>query len=315
LDEQILSLLRTKLPRVSGEIERLMRSSIRLKTRPVDETTLPLGASRIGGAPDLPPEIEWPEWKGKPLSFIAQIHLADIAALDREQLLPHTGVLYFFYDVEQSTSGFDPKDKGSFRVLSYSGDLSRLVRTPRPGPLPWSAVYKPCALEFSADLTLPPVGSTEMDSLNLTNNPPRFRMIPIPGTDTYRFEDALAARGPAPPNKEFEDYVDLLDKVAQLKGATIHRMLGYPDEIQGDMRWECQLVSHGIYVGDPTGFQSPEAAQLQAGAEDWLLLLQVDSDENASMMWGDSGRIYYWIRKQDLAQRDFSKVWMILQCY
>jgi uncharacterized protein YwqG len=31
-------------------------------------------------------------------------------------------------------------------------------------------------------------------------------------------------------------------------------------------------------------------------------------------MWGDLGRLYYWIRLQDLARADFSGVWMVLQC-
>ena len=31
-------------------------------------------------------------------------------------------------------------------------------------------------------------------------------------------------------------------------------------------------------------------------------------------MFGDCGNIYFWIRKQDLAERRFDKVWCILQC-
>jgi uncharacterized protein YwqG len=33
------------------------------------------------------------------------------------------------------------------------------------------------------------------------------------------------------------------------------------------------------------------------------------------MMWVDTGRIYFWIREQDARAGDFSKAWMILQCY
>jgi len=32
-------------------------------------------------------------------------------------------------------------------------------------------------------------------------------------------------------------------------------------------------------------------------------------------MWGDSGMLYLWIRKQDLAVRDVSRTWLSLQCY
>lgn len=33
-----------------------------------------------------------------------------------------------------------------------------------------------------------------------------------------------------------------------------------------------------------------------------------------NMMWGDVGRIYFWIREQDLKNFDFDKTWLILQC-
>lgn len=32
-------------------------------------------------------------------------------------------------------------------------------------------------------------------------------------------------------------------------------------------------------------------------------------------MWGDAGMLYYWIRRQDLAQGNFDNVWMTMQCY
>lgn len=55
---------------------------------------------------------------------------------------------------------------------------------------------------------------------------------------------------------------------------------------------------------------------MEKGAEDWQLLLQIDSDEeNLGAMWGDCGRVYFWIRQQDLQKRDFSNVWLVLQCY
>jgi len=93
-------------------------------------------------------------------------------------------------------------------------------------------------------------------------------------------------------------------------------MGGYPDVIQNpDMAEECELVSNGIYLGDAKGYHSAEVQMLRQKPNDWILLLQLDSDEDADMMWGDGGRLYFWIRQADLAKRDFSKVWMILQCY
>ena len=52
---------------------------------------------------------------------------------------------------------------------------------------------------------------------------------------------------------------------------------------------------------------------LKGSPTDWLLLFQVDSDEVSATNWGDTGRIYYWIRTRDLAVGDFSQTQEILQ--
>jgi len=63
--------------------------------------------------------------------------------------------------------------------------------------------------------------------------------------------------------------------------ATIHRLLGHPDPVQGEMQLECQLVTHGLYCGNASGYRDPRAAQLAPGAVDWRLLLQVDTQDEA----------------------------------
>ncbi|NOT29697.1 MAG: DUF1963 domain-containing protein [Planctomycetes bacterium] len=80
------------------------------------------------------------------------------------------------------------------------------------------------------------------------------------------------------------------------------------------MELECQLVTNGVYCGDSSGYQEPRAKELEAGQTEWRLLLQLDSDERAKMMWGDAGRLYFWIRESDLCEHDFDKAWLILQC-
>jgi uncharacterized protein YwqG len=91
-------------------------------------------------------------------------------------------------------------------------------------------------------------------------------------------------------------------------------MFGWPDLIQGPMQLECQLASNGVYVGNPWGYRDPQVQQLRAGERDWLLLLQIDTDDEVGWMWGDVGRIYYWIREDDLHGGRFDKVWLAFQC-
>ncbi|MCC5849714.1 MAG: DUF1963 domain-containing protein [Verrucomicrobia bacterium] len=47
--------------------------------------------------------------------------------------------------------------------------------------------------------------------------------------------------------------------------------------------------------------------------ESWKLLLEIDSQSD--MMWGDAGKLYWFIHQDDLLKRDFSKVWMQMQCH
>ncbi|HVF98530.1 MAG TPA: YwqG family protein, partial [Chloroflexia bacterium] len=102
------------LPRVAAELQALVRNSIRIRTIPVtDEALLLPGTSKFGGLPDLPEDVAWPEWNGGPLAFIAQFRLEEVAPYDLQRLLPTTGMLYFFYEAQQSTWGDLPGDKGS----------------------------------------------------------------------------------------------------------------------------------------------------------------------------------------------------------
>lgn len=95
--------------------------------------------------------------------------------------------------------------------------------------------------------------------------------------------------------EEKREYYDLQSTLSGRKGLkyhrAIHRFLGHPDIIQVDMR-----------------------ADLGGEASDWLLLLQVDTDGTTDMDWGDTGMIYYWMRRQDALRRDFSRVQLVLQC-
>ena len=93
-----------------------------------------------------------------------------------------------------------------------------------------------------------------------------------------------------------------------------HKLLGYAGSIQDAMELDCQLAANGI----PFAKRKKEAArvaELEAGARDWRLLFQVESDGNAKMMWGDAGRLYFWIRDEDLRAARFDRTWVVFQCH
>jgi uncharacterized protein YwqG len=97
---------------------------------------------------------------------------------------------------------------------------------------------------------------------------------------------------------------------------TINKLLGYANLIQGGMLLECELTTSGINTGTADGY-SNVSEQQKANLEKWQLLFQLDSieTENYEMLWGDVGRIYFYIKTDDLKALNFDNCWLILQCY
>ena len=273
------ALVAAGLSRLVKDIDRLARPSIRLSATKADESLMNVGASKLGGIPDLPPGLAWPELKGAPQSFIAQIRLDDVRQLDIEKVLPQSGMLWFFYDAEQQTFGADPTDRGGWQVLFQDVDLTKLQRTPVPAKLPAASQFQACFLGFASELTL--------------SQQPQLEILNLDWTD----ED----------QKKYETVLATLSSQAD-RATPHHRLLGNPDTIQDDMRLECQLASNGV-----TDIDDPRAAALSKGAMDWQLLLQIDTNEEIGVRWGNAGMLYYWIRSADLQARRFDSTWLVLQ--
>lgn len=259
------------------KFEPLLRNEIRIIISRSDTVNQILGKSKVGGQPDLPKEINWfREKNDKSLSFIAQINLSEIKTFDKDNLLPDSGILYFFYSAEQEVWGFDPKDKDKFKV-HYSTDTQNIIKQEFPSDLPDYARYKECKLDFKTTVALP-------------------------SWDNEIVQTSLS-------EKEINQYLNLPQDYA------INKMFGYANNIQSEMELECQLVSNGLYCGDASGYNDPKAKGLEKGAKDWILLFQIDSEvEKTGMMWGDVGRLYFWIKREDLKKKNFNNSWMILQC-
>lgn len=103
----------------------LLRPAIALSATRADDAEIPIGASKFGGAPDVPDGFEWPMWNEKPLGFLAQINLGEVAGFDVEELLPKSGLLSFFYDFDSMPWGFI-KDRGAWHVIHFAGqELTR----------------------------------------------------------------------------------------------------------------------------------------------------------------------------------------------
>ncbi|MCL2075205.1 MAG: YwqG family protein [Betaproteobacteria bacterium] len=94
-----------------------------------------------------------------------------------------------------------------------------------------------------------------------------------------------------------------------------HRIGGWPTPVQDGMQTQCALVHAGHHCGAGESYKDPVLASIRATATDWLLLAQIGADEKGNMNWGDNGQIYVWIRRDDLKARRFENAWLILQSY
>jgi len=232
--------------------------------------------SYLGGAPPLPADTAWPSTTGRPLTFLACLDLPSVRAALPLPWLPVTGRLLFFYDADNQPWGFDPKDRGSWSVMRVEGSPAAATAPPVP------------------ELTRQPIAFRVISSYPSYQRPEVQRLQLTDAEADLLIDGATAVYGEAPH----------------------HQVGGFPDPIQGDeMELECQLVSHGLYCGDSSGYLSREAAGLRAGADDWRLLMQIDSDDGLGVMWGDAGILYFWIREQDARAGRFDQAWAVLQCH
>lgn len=259
----------------------------------VAKKEVPIGKSKFGGKPHLPQDFEWFYYEGedfddvtksRPLSFLMQINLEEIAAYDEDNRLPHKGMLYFFYDLCTMRWGFDPKDKGSARVL-YIENPGNLQSIDFPEDLDENFILPELALSFSARMDLPD-----------------YEEIAECVTET-----------------EWDDYNEerVLYGYEPVENEEISKLLGYANLIQGEMLLECEEVNNGIYCGGIPEVAEEEKERMLLASKQWELLFQMStvSVEGYELMFGDCGNIYFYIRKQDLQDRNFDNVWLILQCF
>ena len=103
----------------------------------------------------------------------------------------------------------------------------------------------------------------------------------------------------------------LADMDAQFMGnQPRHKLGGFAENIQGDVRAEFAAALDS--AGKPSG--TADWAKATEKATEWELLLQIDSDDQLNVMWGDAGMIYFGLRREDLTSARFENSSVILQC-
>jgi len=280
-------------PNLDPVLEALRKTEISVVTREAQKNGN-LHRSKFGGKPAVPVDFEWPHFEAenydgetanRPLSFMCQINLEEISAYDKENLLPKTGLLLFFYEQDSQRWGFSPEDTGCSRVY-YFAEISGLDAADFPEDLKEEYQVKEYDLTFTAK-------------------------------DSYPSFEELICHSDV--DCDWDAYDDAVEKKKGQIDCDCNKILGYADLIQGEMLTDCERIARGMYCGDPESYQNTPKEVKEAidkAATDWILLFQMASiqDVDYELMFGDCGNLYFYIRKQDLKEQKFDKVWLVLQC-
>lgn len=235
-------------------------------------------SSKFGGVPDLPSETPWPTHNEQPLDFLAQCRLADLGRLGPACGLQADGMLYFFHSLDQQPGGYEVIDRGSWRVLFAAGEV---MPSERPTG-PQRGALEEQAIEFSEAPSMLSIRQLETIGVRLTD-------------------------------PEFEAYLSLREP---LDGdQPLHRMFGHPDSVSQDVRHVCEVISRG-YDYSPATLSEPTVRSVsREHLDEWVLLLQLDTFKQTTghVTWGDGGRLYFMIKRSDLAAHNFDDVWAVIQ--
>lgn len=277
-----------------GTLADAVKNSIAVTYVPAS-TLLPVGVSKMGGMPDVPSGFVWPTYTGenydgiiatRPLAFLAQYNLAEVSAYDLDHALPANGMLYFFYELETMTWGMYTEDAGSAYVLYHAGDISTLSPAAPPSNLPDDFRLPECSVSFETKQSLPD------------------------------FEEYA----------EYHDSVDF-DAYARARTAlgcapdsgteSVSKLLGYADIIQNNMLMECEMGARRMNYTQYAALSDAERRILFAKSQEWTLLFQMGTLTvgDYTLMFGDGGYIYFYIKTSALQRNKFDNTWLILQCY
>jgi len=277
------------------QLVQLARPCYRVSYTLEPEERIAIGASKFGGSPDVPAGFTWPEVsnvkKPEPMEFVGQIRLADLPEPLPESV-PRQGLFSFF-------------TRWSGGRVFYFPDGAALQRI--AGPFP---PVEPAPTGFWQSLR---VGLTRERDPRRTYRAGTLRFEPFlspPDGNSSMVEKLNLSEA------DSETYIEFCETLwpARTPGEVLkHQMFGHADPVQNEMELECQFQRNG----EKARWDLPPERFIDA-SRDWVLLLQVDSDDGKAgpgWMWGDLGMVYFWIHRDDLTALRLERAIAIEQCH
>lgn len=237
---------------------------------------IPIGASKIGGTPDLPSTFDWPKFESKSMLFFAQINLSEISSYHRSDLLSKNGIIYFFAYFPKPENEFGAaydflKDKKEYKILFYNGEISELKNTIFPNDIIPDYQFSSNQLSFRTFFQLPPSIETGI----------------IESSSLSEMDKELLQQY----NDQFSDGI-------------IDQILGIPKPVQYGADFDLALS----YLNLDYSECENRKAEIDKIRPDFINLLCLPIFDRI----GDS-QMYFGIHKEDLKHKRFDKTILILQ--
>jgi uncharacterized protein YwqG len=279
-------------------IHKIARRAVLLLTKKSSEIKTPLGATKIGGRPDLPPNVQWPAYQdGKPLAFLAQIDLAEIAALGTPiKGLPRDGLLSIFsvwgWTTEEET---DPQTPAHV----YSNAKYRWMEEGEKGDPPTR--HEGWQEQLGWTIVLHTAPQVKLERPKTPRGVNSFKAAAVEPTPTlslprHREEPLLAARGWT--DEEYKRFDQMQSDYHSL-------------QMKHWLQNSNAEASHHLLGGYAIFQQKFPLEVLEKGL---AMLLQIGSDDNTQMCWGDDGELTFYADAKALAKGRFERVFGVYQC-
>jgi uncharacterized protein YwqG len=329
-------------PDVISHLVSQARAAILLSTSESDEDDIPLGASKIGGRPDLPRGLAWPTRPAYPDAVTraaghrkeAERLLAD-SKKPRSWMTPEQGErfcaeykakaeaiekefpLAFLGQINLAElsveSGFDPMFPNKGRLLLFYDYWEQPEDFTPEASVGWQVLFDETPEDALVRTDIPSALTGISDDqwscvFKAARISTRSILTPIPpndkGWDAFSLED----------DEALDEYQEWLSQFGtpDMEGRDNHQFGGFPQTLQNGLQATAQLVTHGLNCGRSEVWKTDEARELIKSAGEWRLVMQLGVDKHAGIP--SPGAYYVIMRDEDIAARRFDRARITYQC-
>ena len=268
------------------------------KKGPISEIDGSVYSDRLGGAPWMPVSATWPTWQYRhgalshPLHFIAQIDCSGLPPIPDRNLLPKSGLLTFFSLANSVDDDWHQDSPGPGVATYYPGGPAQAKLRMPPAELADIQVYSDI-IERKPSNTFP-----QMD----------VELVPVTTFDSDADYFAKAEDGH--------------ERHTQLSDDALRAALGSTELPEADTPKHRSHMYNGNWLLGFAEFHQPNAVETafdkfvslgltdpgRNKPSDLILLAQLDTCYSGTgMIFGDCGKIHFWILEGDLKQHQFNR--------